>query len=91
MRTITIPHPEDVDAMLAEAFPQSLCRNAVYSKDGWRMFAILSNSNEDPTGYGATPEECLADLRSKIAAQDPVAKLRKQAEAAGYTLTPKQD
>lgn len=47
------------------------------------MFAFLSGRKEYPTGHGATPEECLADLRAKLAADDPLAKLRKEWESMG--------
>jgi hypothetical protein len=84
--TITIPDPAAVQSMLEEAFPDSYLAAASYDRRGWAMFAFLHGRKEDPTGHGATPEECLADLRAKLAAHDPLAKLRKEAEAHGYGL-----
>lgn len=86
--TITIPDPAAVQAMLVEAFPESYLAAASYDHRGWSMFAFLRGRKEDPTGHGATPEEALADLRAKLAATDPLAKLAKQAAEAGYALTP---
>ena len=83
---ITIPDPAAVQAMLEEAFPDSYLAAASYDRRGWAMFAFLRDRKEDPTGHGATPEECLADLRAKLAENDPLAKLRKEAEAHGFAL-----
>jgi hypothetical protein len=54
---------------------------------------MMPKGNDYPTeiGKGATVTDALADLRCKVAANDPIAKLRKQADKAGYILTPKQD
>ena len=84
--TITIPDPAAVKAMLVAEFPDSYLASASYDHRGWSMFAFLRGRKEDPTGHGATPEECLADLRAKLAEHDPLAKLRKDAEAHGYAL-----
>jgi len=86
---ITIPDPAAVQAMLLAEFPESYLAAASYDHRGWSMFAFLRGRKEDPTGHGATPEECLADLKEKMAACDPLAKLRKEAEQHGYELTPK--
>jgi len=86
--TITIPDPKAVQAMLLQAFPDAYLASASYDHRGWSMFAFLHGRKEDPTGHGATPGECLADLRAKLAACDPVAKLARDAAAAGYALTP---
>jgi len=84
--TITIPDPAAVQAMMDEQFPTSMLRHASFDKDGWRMFAMMHGTRDDPTGKGATPEEALADLRAKLAENDPLAKLRKEAEQHGFAL-----
>jgi len=79
------------DALRAE-YPTALILDAAFGSDGFRLM-MMPQSNDYPTeiGKGATVTEALADLRCKVAANDPIAKLRKEAGKAGYTLTPKQD
>ena len=85
---ITIPDPAAVQVMLMDAFPEAYLAAASYDQRGWSMFAFLHGRKDDPTGRGETPEDALADLRAKLAENDPLAKLRKQAAEAGYELTP---
>jgi hypothetical protein len=86
--TITIPDPAAVGKWLDDelgvvSLPHSPC----YYASGWGC-----NHWHLPCDYvsgnGATPEELLSDLRAKLAENDPLAKLRKEAEKAGFTLTP---
>ena len=78
------------DALRAE-YPTALILDAQFGADGFRLM-MMPPSNDYPTeiGKGATVTEALADLRRKVAANDPIAKLRKEADKAGYILTPKQ-
>lgn len=80
---ITIPDPAAVEAMLDEAFPHAMLRHAAFDKDGWRMFAMMHGTRDDPIGKGATPEDALVDLKTKLAENDPLEKLRKEWVAAG--------
>jgi hypothetical protein len=86
MITITIPHPAEVNAMLdRELGYKSLPHGACYYASGWAC-----NHWHKPCDYvsgnGKTPEELLADIRAKLAAIDPLAKLRKEAQQHGYAL-----
>jgi hypothetical protein len=49
---------------------------------------MMPKGNDYPTeiGKGATVTDALADLRCKVAANDPLAKLRKEADKHGYLL-----
>ena len=86
--TITIPDPVAVGAWLDEQVPsksgaQQPSFDGFWSVCHWHM----------PTDYvfarADTPEALLADIRAKLAEHDPLDKLRKDAEAHGYELTPK--
>ena len=88
--TITIPDPAAVGAWLDEQVPQ--CngwthgvhyRHGAYSTMHW----ITPGSYVD--AQATSPENLLANLRANLAALDPLAKLRKEAEQHGYELTPK--
>ena len=74
------------DALRAE-YPTALILDAQFGADGFRLM-MMPKGNDYPTeiGKGATVTDALADLRCKVAANDPVAKLRKQAGALGYGL-----
>jgi hypothetical protein len=74
------------DALRAE-YPTALILDAAFGADGFRLM-VMPQSNDYPTeiGKGATVTEALADLRRKVAANDPLAKLRIEAEKAGYLL-----
>ena len=91
MTTTTLELAQANDALRAE-YPTALILDAAFGADGFRLM-MMPQSNDYPTeiGKGATVIEALADLRCKVAAHDPLAKLRAEAEKAGYTLTPKQD
>jgi hypothetical protein len=75
------------DAMRAE-YPNALILDAAFAADGFRLM-MMPKGNDYPTeiGKGATVTEAMADLRAKIATHDPIAKLRAEAEKAGYVLT----
>ena len=79
------------DAIRAE-FPNAIIVDAAFGADGFRMMMMPANIDSDTQiGKGATITDAMADLRKRVSAADPILRLRKQAEAAGYTLTPKQD
>ncbi len=91
MTTTTHELVQANDALRAE-YPTALILDAQFGADGFRLM-MMPQSDDYATqiGKGATVTEALADLRCKVAANDPLAKLRKQADKAGYILTPKQD
>jgi len=92
--TMTITTHELVqanDALRAE-YPTALILDAAFGSEGFRLMMVpQSDDYATQIGKGATVTEALVDLRCKVAANDPIAKLRKQADKAGYILTPKQD
>jgi hypothetical protein len=90
MKLVTIQDPEFVRAELQKLFPKSFSHHAYYNHAGWNVCVLTAGMNPDPTGNGVTPHEAIADLRAKHAANDPLAKLRNEAEKAGYELKPKQ-
>jgi hypothetical protein len=57
----------------------------MFTRDGWRA-SHWTGSIEYVDGTGSTAAELLADLKAKIEAHDPLAKLRKEAGKAGYAL-----
>ena len=81
---ITIPDPAAVGAWLDEQVPQICPHRPAWSD---RLTAFHWVGSEYITATGDTPESLLADIRSQVAEFDPLAKLRKEAEAAGYVLT----
>ncbi len=82
--TITIPDPAAVGKWLDEELPTTWPHAASFGKTGWTGSHC---SGADWTyGMGKTPEEMLSDIRRQIAEKDPVAKLRKEAEAQGFAL-----
>jgi hypothetical protein len=91
MTTTTHELVQANDALRAE-YPTALILDAAFGADGFRLM-MMPKGNDYPTeiGKGATVTEALADLRCKVAANDPIAKLRAEADKAGYILTPKQD
>ena len=88
---ITIPDPAEVDHWLDREIPEAQDGNhlASYDRDGWSAMHWMGRNDGFVTGRGPTPEAMLADIREKVAAADPIANLRRQAEEAGYELTPK--
>jgi hypothetical protein len=91
MKTITIEDPQEVKELLDLELGSNIGgHHPMFTRDGWRA-SHWTGSIEYVDGTGATAAELLADLRDKIANYDPLAKLRKEADKAGYTLTPKQD
>jgi hypothetical protein len=74
------------DALRAE-YPTALIVDATFANDGFRLTVIPRGIHEDgQVGKGQTVADALADLRAKFIANDPVAKIRKQAEELGYGL-----
>ena len=72
---------------LREEFENALIVDAAFHANGFHLTVIPRDIKEDSqTGIGATVEDALAALRAKLAAIDPLAKLRKQAMAHGYAL-----
>lgn len=65
-------------------FPTALIVDAAFHANGFHLTMIPKEINQDShVGRGATVEDALDDLRAKIAAHDPLAKLRKEWIAAG--------
>lgn len=85
--TITIPDPAAVGKWLDEQLEiGSSHSNPSFATDrGWHHLHWFSPC-EYVVGAGETPEALLADIRRQIAENDPLAKLRKEAEAVGYAL-----
>lgn len=84
--TVTIPDPAAVGKWLDEQVPCGDPHRVHFMAGGyWRAFHWTN-----PTTYvdaeGLTPQALLADIQAKLAANDPLAKLRKEAEAHGYAL-----
>jgi hypothetical protein len=74
------------DALRAE-FPDAAIVDAVFDSQGFRLTVIPRDIKVDSqTGKGVTVADALADLRERFAADDPILKLRKEAEAHGYAL-----
>jgi hypothetical protein len=91
MKTITIEDPAHVKELLDRELGSNIGgHHPMFTRDGWRA-SHWTCGTAYVDGTGATAPELLADLRDKIANYDPLTKLRKEAEKAGYTLTSKQD
>lgn len=91
MKTITIENPAQVKELLDLELGSNIGgHHPIFTSEGWRA-SHWTGDIDYVTGTGATAAELLADLKANIAAHDPLAKLRKDADKAGYTLTPKQD
>jgi hypothetical protein len=72
---------------LRDEYPTACIVDAAMDCKGFKLTVIPASINEDSQiGKGATVEDALADLRAKFIANDPVAKIRKQAEELGYGL-----
>lgn len=72
---------------LRDEYPTACIVDAAMDCKGFKLTVIPASINEDSqVGKGATVEDAMADLRAKFIANDPVAKIRKQAEALGYGL-----
>jgi hypothetical protein len=86
MRTITIEDPRDVADLLDKTFgTQHGNHLPSFGPTRWTCLH-WHKSNDYVSAAGATPQDLIDDIRSKIAAHDPLAKLRKEAEAHGYSL-----
>ena len=92
---ITIEDPIQADKRVREAFPKAVYVRAVFAeysgKAQWAVTAAFPGckSEDDARGLGETVDEAIAAALVKHAANDPLAKLRKQAADAGFELTPK--
>jgi|688.fasta_scaffold94286_7 hypothetical protein len=74
------------EALRAE-YPTACIVDAAMDCKGFKLTVIPASINEDSQiGKGWTVEDAMADLRAKFIANDPVAKIRKQAEELGYGL-----
>ena len=83
---ITIPDPAAVGAWLDQELGViALPHRPQYGPSGWHC-NHWHVSNDFLTATGNSIPELVEDIRSKLAASDPLAKLRKEAEAAGYAL-----
>ena len=83
--SITIPDPAAVGKWLdQEQADKSSPHRPTFGAYGWQVCHWTGQTHIVPSG--ATPEELLADLRAKLAEHDPLAKLRKEAEAMGFAL-----
>jgi hypothetical protein len=85
--TITIPDPAAVGKWLDEQAPSQDNHRVHFMAGGcWTCYHWNS-----PTRYfdanGDTPEDLLADIRRQLAENDPLAKLRAEADKHGYVLT----
>lgn len=83
--TITIPDPSAVGAWLDQEQPgKAGCHMPTFS-DEWAVCHWYAGSDY-VYARGATPESLLAAIRDKLKEHDPLAKLRKDAEARGFAL-----
>jgi hypothetical protein len=72
---------------LRAEYPTACIVDAAMDCKGFKLTVIPASIHEDSqVGKGATVEDAMADLRAKFIANDPVAKIRKQAEELGYGL-----
>lgn len=86
MKTIIIEDPAQVKELLdLELGINTGGHHPLFTRDGWRASHWVAGI-EYVDGTGSTAAELLADLKAKIAEHDPLAKLRKEAEAHGYAL-----
>jgi hypothetical protein len=86
MKTTTAELLAANDALRVE-YPTACIVDAAMDCKGFKLTVIPASINEDSqVGKGSTVEDALADLRAKFVANDPVAKIRKQAEELGYGL-----
>ena len=86
--TVTIPDPAAVGRWLDQEQPAASAHSVSYIRG--KFFSIHWLPGNTPIdAYGSNPDALLADIRAKLAELDPLAKLRKDAEAHGYELTPK--
>lgn len=86
MKTITEELLAANDALRAE-FPSALIVDASFRPSGFLLTMIPAATDQDSQfGKGTTIADALADLQAKVAAADPLAKLRKQAEKAGFSM-----
>lgn len=88
--TITIPDPAAVGKWLDEQLGDEhmVAHNPHFSDRGWSFLHYYKGKHL--FSCEATPEEAMQKLREQIAEMDaltdPLAKLRKEAEAMGYAL-----
>lgn len=84
--TITIPDPAAVGKWLDEQLPPLPhdTQTPTYGCNGWCVVRYDGTRHIVP--MGKTPEDLLEDMRAMLAVSDPLAKLRKEAEAHGYAL-----
>jgi hypothetical protein len=88
MKTITIEDPAEVGELLDREFGTECgSHHAMFTRHGWSAVHYRTGI-EAVRGSGATPAELVENLRAAIAAADPLTKLRKEAEAQGFALTP---
>ena len=83
---ITIPDPAAVGAWLDREQPDisGSPLRPTHGISGWAVVYWTGETHIVPVG--ATPDELLANLRGKLAEHDPLARLRKDAEALGFGL-----
>jgi len=86
--TITIHDPAAIAAWIDKERPGRFPTRVSYTQDG-RFVASYWLGMDCLFPAGKTPNELMACLVKQIEEADPVAKLARDAAAAGYELTPK--
>jgi hypothetical protein len=89
MKTVTIPDPAEVAAMLDREFPSYMGHSPVYGKTGWSCTHWPSDGGRDVWAMGKTPEKLLAELCKEIGQNSPLERLRREADALNLQLIPK--
>lgn len=88
--TVTIPDPAAVGKWLDDELPDEhgLPHRPIFICDQWLLSHFHKGKSLSSTG--ASPEECIADLKRQIVnideGRDELDKVRKQAEKLGYAL-----
>lgn len=83
---ITIPDPAAVGKWLDEQVKVQYPIKPLYGIAGWTALFYPRGQFDSEVSHGDTPDELLADIKEKLIARDPLAKLRKEAEQHGYAL-----
>jgi hypothetical protein len=87
MTTTTHELVQANDTLRAE-YPNALIVDATFAIDGFRLTVIPRGIHEDSqVGKGQTVADAMDDLRAKLAENNPLAKLRAEADKHGYVLT----
>ena len=87
MKTITIIDPADLGKWLDQEQPCRGNHSPFYGAEGWHCVHWIA-AGEWITANSPTADGLLQNIREKLAEIDPIARLKRQAEAAGFALTP---